>query len=128
MPRQILVQGDKTFRITVPDDAKITYGPFSPPTKGSPYGGDRSIGTLRVYLGTEKNIIACFTGVAGFRDLSLDYAEQVTKEEGATIWNSDKDGYKREEKVTRSKDWVLETATLPAPNPKAKKKGPRNEF
>jgi len=28
--RQLLVFGEKTFKIEVPDDAKITYGPWSP--------------------------------------------------------------------------------------------------
>jgi len=114
--RELLVFGEKTFRITVPDDAKVTYGPFSPPTKTESFEAraDRAIGTLRIYVGTRDNIVACFAGVRGFRDLSLGYSEQVAKEEGATIWKSDKDGYTREEKFQRKDEWLAQEA-LPAP-------------
>lgn len=111
MSRELLVFGSKTFRITIPDDAKVTFGPFSPPTGGdSRYGQrpERAVGTLRIYKGTKsnENIMAVFAGVHGFRDLNLEYAEEVAKEEGATIWKSDKHGYQREEKVKRSSEWV----------------------
>ena len=110
--RQLLVFGQKTFRITVPAGCRITFGPWSPPTAEKGYGGnsDKALdGTLRVYQGssrTTENVIAVFSGVTGFRDLSLGYAEQVAKEEGATIWKDDKDGYVRESKVKRSREWV----------------------
>ena len=125
MSKQLLVFGEKTFKVTVPANAKITFGPWSPPTKGNGFGGDRESlkGTLRIYAGTKDNIIACFSGVSGFRDLSMNYAEQIAKEEGAVIWKDDKDGYQREEKVKRGAEWVVnpETPALPAPQ-EAKKK------
>jgi hypothetical protein len=96
--RVLLVEADKIFRITIPDDAKVTFGPFSPPTKGRPYGSNESRGTLRIYQGSKDNIIACFAGVSSFRELSMQYAEQVAKEEGATIWKDDDKGYTREHK------------------------------
>lgn len=123
--RQLLVFGDKTFKITVPDDAKITFGPFSPPRKnGQQFDIDRAQGTLRVYRGTEKDVLACFAGVRGFRDLSLQYAEEVAKEEGAVIWKSDERGYQREEKSASQKQWVGDPVALPPP-PEPKKKGKR---
>lgn len=107
MPKELLVFGDKTFKITVPDDAKVTFGPFSPPGKmGYSNTPERAIGTLRIYGKSKDNIIAVFSGVKGFRDLSLDYEEEVAREEGAIIWKSDRSGYKREEKVQRHSDWV----------------------
>ena len=123
--KQLLVFGEKTFKITVPDDAKITFGPWSPPQKG--FGGDRDSlkGTLRIYRKSKDNIIACFAGVSGFRDLDMQYAEQIAKEEGAVIWKDDKDGYQREEKVKRAQEWVVnpETPALEAPQEsKAKRK------
>lgn len=113
--RQLLVFGYKTFKITIPDDAKITFGPWSPPRKNK--AGDWEFnrestergGTLRIYAGkSEKlgNLIACFSNVTSFRDLMLGYAEEVAREEGATIWKDDETGYVREEKVKREKDWV----------------------
>jgi hypothetical protein len=108
--KQLLVFGVKTFKVTVPDNAKITFGPWSPPTSEAKYGGSEKalIGTLRIYQGTKAsdNILAVFSGVTGFRDLSLPYAEEVAKEEGATIWKSDQNGYEREEKVKQSRQWV----------------------
>lgn len=110
--REILVFGDKTFKIRVPEDAKLTFGPFSPPPRGNArasfgdYGPAEKAGTLRVYGKTQKDVLAVFSGVRGFRDLSIGYAEQVAVEEGATLWKSDDEGYKREEKVKREKKWV----------------------
>lgn len=119
--KQLLVFGETTFKITVPDNAKITFGPWSPPIKGE-FRGDREAlkGTLRIYEGSKDNILACFAGITGFRDLSLQYAEQVAKEEGAIIWKDDKDGYTREEKIKRSEDWIEPTVPL---LPKSKKRG-----
>lgn len=111
MPRRLIVIGAKTFRITIPDDAKVTFGPWSPPSAGQKYTNDRElIGTLRVYKGGTKsteNILAVFSGVREFREDSLLYEEQVAKEEGATIWKSDQHGYSREEKVNRSASWQV---------------------
>lgn len=116
--KELLVFGEKTFKITVPDDAKITFAPFSPPGKMG-YGNqpERAVGTLRIYQKTKDNIIAVFSGVKGFRDLTLDYAEEVAKEEGATIWKSDRDGYQREEKVHRTREWVEPTAAISPAKP-----------
>jgi len=106
--RELLVFGEKTFRVKVPPDAKITFGPFSPPTgqRDNWMASGKAVGTLRIYKGTKDNIIGCFSNVTGFRDLSMEYAEEVAREEGAVIWKSDKDGYQREEKVQRASDWV----------------------
>ena len=111
MSRTLLIVGHKTFRITIPDEAKVTFGPWSPGGSGeSKYGmSDKALnGTLRVYATTKANasILAVFSGVTSFRDSGIEYEEQVAKEEGAILWKSDKDGYKREEKVQRSAAWV----------------------
>lgn len=81
MSRKILVQGTKTFVLEIPDDTKVTFGPFSPPRKGREFSDSKSlIGTLRVYKGaaTTQNILALYTGVESFRDLSISYAEHPT--------------------------------------------------
>lgn len=104
--RTILLElGDnKKSRIKVPDDAKITFGPWSPPNQKG-YGYDPK-GTLRIYKGTKDNILACFSNVVGFRDVSVDYEEQIAKEEGATMWKSDQNGYFREDRIDRKTEWV----------------------
>lgn len=111
MSRELLVYGRKTFKFTVPDEAKITFGPWSPGEKGSKYGNDSDKalnGTLRVYetAKTGASVLAVFSGVTGYRDTSLEYAEEVAREEGAVIWKSDSKGYSREEKVKRDTDWI----------------------
>jgi hypothetical protein len=95
MSRVLQVEGDrKTFRITIPDDAKVTFGPFSPPVgdeaKGYGLQPQKAKGTLRIYQGGKtkatESVLAVFVGVASFRDLSvIEYEEQVVVEKGATI-------------------------------------------
>lgn len=115
--RQLLVFGAKTFKITIPDDARVTFGPWSPPNPKNPDRFDQESrkGTLRVYRGSEKTgcALAVFSNVAGFRDLSIGYAEEVAREEGAVIWKDDERGYTREEKVKREREWV-EAPALPS--------------
>ena len=123
MARTFLVEGDKTFKIGVPDETKITFGPWSPPRDPtSKYGGDEGgkRGTLRVYQGSKENILACFSGVKSFRDLSVTYTELIAKEEGAVIWKSDDKGYEREEKITRDQQWAEVPAIAPG-KPKKKR-------
>jgi len=118
--KTLLVYGTKTFKIEIPEDAKVTFGPWSPPTNdhAERYGSSpRATGTLRIYRGTKDNIVALFAGVTGFRDLSLEYAEEVAKEEGATIWKSDQHGYEREEKVQRTAQWVDPVPLIDVPTP-----------
>lgn len=123
--KQLLVFGEKTFKISIPADAKVTFGPWSPPTGKQGYGDREALkGTLRIYGKTKDNIIACFAGVSGFRDLSMQYAEEVAKEEGATIWKDDEKGYMREDKVSRTKAWITDPMKIKQLDaPKKGKKG-----
>lgn len=114
--KTILVLADKKFKIEVPDDVKITFGPWSPGKKDKSGAFDVSTnisngGTLRVYDAT-GNILCCFAHVTSFRDLSLNYSEQVVVEEGATIWNNDQTGYKREHKQAARHEWVNEAKQI----------------
>lgn len=120
--KQLLVFGDKTFKIGIPDDAKITFAPWSPPRSNDRGFQEQrnTTGTLRIYQGTKENIIACFSGVHGFRDLSLEYAEEVAREEGAVIWKDDEKGYVRESKVEQTRDWIQ--PELPAATPRRKRR------
>jgi len=123
--RELLVFGEKTFKIKVPNEAKITFGPWSPPSSSAKsVSYDRSdkamSGTLRIYetAKTGASVLAVFSGVSGYRDLSMGYAEEIAKEEGATLWKSDEHGYQREEKVSASREWIE-----PQLGPGRKKKG-----
>lgn len=125
MSRTLLVQSNPNFKIEIPDEAKVTFAPFSPPradTRGNIYGYN-PVGTLRIYEGNEKNLIGVFIGVEGFRDITkIGYAEEVAVEEGATIWKSDKNGYERSDKVTHVSEFVPDIAALPAPKPRRRRK------
>ena len=90
----------KKFRITVTDEAKVTFGPWSPPgEKATAYSEKALAGTLRVYESkkTGASILGVFSGVASFRDDTLDYEEEIITQEVATLWKSDNKGYRREE-------------------------------
>lgn len=118
MSKELLVFGSKTFKITIPDGAKITFGPWSPKSEaGDRYSNsDKALsGTLRVYESGKSgaSVLAVFSGVHGYRDTSLEYQEEVAREEGAIIWKSDKDGYQREEKVKRDADWITPQISAP---------------
>lgn len=119
--KTILVEGDKTFKIDVPDDASITFGPWSPPKSDASarYQEDASKrGTLRIYQGPKStsNILAVFSGVKSFRDLSIGYSEMVAREEGAALWKSDERGYEREERGTVTNAWVEDPAVKALPS------------
>jgi len=125
MSRTLLVFGDKTFKITVPDDAKITFGPWSPPNaKADCWSDGEKRGTLRVYQGGKENILAVFAGVTGFRDMSaISYAEEVVREEGATIWRDDEHGYMRSSSRQATKAWVEgdPAGLIEAPKPRVRR-------
>jgi len=127
--RQLLVEGDKTFKLDIPDDAKVTYGPWAPPKSnkagGSTWNNDEGHkrGTLRIYTADGKSILACFAGVTNFRDISeVKYSELVAKEESAAIWKSDDKGYEREDKMVRQQEWVTEPKLIPGKTTGKKKK------
>lgn len=118
MTRELLVEGEsEDFKISIPDDARVTFGPFSPPTKNEDrYDNTKKLaGTLRVYskgTKTTENILAVFTRVTGFRDLSkVDYAKKVAVQEGSTMWKSDQNGYVVEERMNQSEAWQKSDST-----------------
>ena len=129
--RKLLVFGEKTFKISIPDEAKITFGPWSPPSAGvKAYDSALGLsGTLRVYENakTGASVLAVFSGVNGYRDLSLGYAEEVAKEEGATLWKSDEHGYEREERVSAKTQWVDSAKLLGEGKKKRGKKAAEKE-
>lgn len=124
MSKQLLVFGHKTFKITVPDEAKITFGPWSPATGSERYQvSDKALnGTLRVYQSSKAgaSILAVFSGVTGYRDLSLGYAEEVAREEGAVVWKDDEQGYVREERVSARREWIEPQIEAPKSRKKAR--------
>ena len=94
--RTYLVEDSKgTFRIRVPADHKVTFGPLAPSEKGY-----SSRLTLRIYEAENKQR-AVFTDVKGFRDLSLEMERLVKTEEGAMTWKIEADGSTVEHKAVK---------------------------
>ena len=87
--RQLRVYDSKgDFVITVPAGCRVTFGYFNPmPSReqGERFGGQDNVArqtALRIYKGKD-NQIACFLGVKGFRDMSINltrYVQKVTVE------------------------------------------------
>jgi hypothetical protein len=116
--RTILVNGDKKFRIKIPDDAELTFGPWSPPTSRESNYTPRDVesrrGTLRVYSAKKTEILAVFAGVTSFRDVSsIEYEEETIRLEGQAVWKSDEHGYRTESAENRKYEWTPDRAELP---------------
>ena len=107
---------DGDFRVEVPGESKITFGPAIPmSSKGTrmhlPEGSQ--VYALRVYKGpTERaGLLAVFPGITGFRDLGLVKVHRPARAEGGEMgWVEDQDwrmGQEVSKKLTPSKDdWM----------------------
>lgn len=112
MSKTLIVEGKTTFKITLPDEAKITFGPWSPGATKNDYG--QSTGTLRVYENakTGANILGVWSGVTSFRTETIEYDKLVVIQKGSTVWESSKGGYKVEEAVKTNEVWEGDPALL----------------
>lgn len=113
MSRTLLIsfEGGKEAKAIVPEDSKLTFGPWSPGGgTADKYGNSTKAltGTLRVYRGKTdtSGVIGVWSGVTGYRDLSMiDYAEKTTIETGTSVWKSDKRGYETKTSIQRDEEW-----------------------
>lgn len=112
MARTILImfEGKKEAKAVIPEDSKLTFGPWSPGSKADGYNNSaKSLnGTLRIYRGKTdtSGVIGVFSGVTGYRDLSLiDYSEKTAIETGNSVWKSDKRGYEHQASVKFDEEW-----------------------
>jgi len=111
MARTILImfEGKKEAKAVIPDDSKLTFGPWSPGVQDKYSNSAKALaGTLRIYRGKTdtSGVIGVFSGVTGYRDLSLiDYSEKTAIETGSSVWKSDKRGYERKESIQYEEEW-----------------------
>lgn len=129
--KTLLVTRDdgRKFKVTVPEGSQVTFGPFSPPPRRNSSSRDFTVysdgdkaGTLRIYGKTKQDILAVFAGVRSFRDLTVQYMEEIISEGGSTLWKSDEHGLVQETRSHRNKVWVPgESIALP-PAPRKRKK------
>lgn len=97
---------DGELRITIPDDAKITFGPAVPFSgKGAGYTPNREY-ALRIYRGSKENLLAVFTGVKQFRETSIKVEKLVIREAGQSIWKSDEHGFSTNQEVKRNRKYI----------------------
>lgn len=92
-------QGSERFRIDIPANFKVTFGPLTPGSKfGSAYA-------LRVYESDTKQR-AVFVDVTSFRDLSIPYRKYVknTKSASQSEHTDKRDSHSSE--TQRSDEWV----------------------
>ena len=101
--RTLLIERGKNdrFRIEVPEDWKITFGPLSP--RGYSEGN-----ALRLYESDTKQR-ACFVNVIAFRDISIPVTRLVVSQSGEQTWENDGEGNTVEtRKVNRKTSEVSE--------------------
>lgn len=120
MPRKILVFDIQTqFTVTVPDKAKITFGPTIPyPARqqGVIRTPDERGYSLRIYEGNKENLLAVFPGVTGFRDMSLEIEEH---EEAAPRDLEMSETGRNTEEAPRRRRGRPSRRTAPTPQPEA---------
>lgn len=108
MSRILLVEFDGrhghlrgTHRITIPDSAKVTFSGVNPSS------GPHSEKALRIYEGRDRQL-ACFVGVASFRDLSSVKVERQRRDIKVSHEEESKRGGKRTEHAVQfgPGEWV----------------------
>jgi hypothetical protein len=105
--RMILVKTEsEEFRIGIPADAKITFGPSFPPMKNERGYGKPMEYALRIYRGSKDNLIAVFTGVREFREDGMTVEKKIHSEAGKTLWRSDEEGFKVATSVKRKEKFM----------------------
>ena len=109
--KQFLVRTTKeTFKVSIPDTWKVTFGPGAPPNNKNRYDTEKPW-CLRFYE-AENRQRACFTGVLEFRDVSLPIERQVTSEKGEVRWQTSTDGSEEHKQVQREKKFVKDEGDL----------------
>lgn len=98
-----IVAGREKYRVTVPDDWKVTFGPVAP--------GARGYADLALrFWEAENKQRAIFRNVDSFRDLSIPYSRQLTSKSGESSWSEDDSGYEMSEHVNIETEWISEDA------------------
>lgn len=105
---QLIKGDDSELRIEIPKTARVTFGPSVPYTPKNGFGQHQGSGySLRVYEDTTQNsLVAVFSNIVSFRDLTIPCFKAIVKESGQTLWKSDEEGYQVETKVKKETSLV----------------------
>lgn len=101
-----VVTTDGTFRIDVPANAKITYGPVIGVGGKAAFDGRGDGNSLRIWEG-EKIQRALFLGVKSFRDCSMPMKVKAVRLFGAENWIKDDGTWTGKRADLVEKGWVL---------------------
>jgi len=94
-------EGD--FIIALPAHWKLTFGYVNPANPERGYGG-QSAHCLRVYEG--EKLRAVYSGIRGFRDMSIPTARKFQTETGSANWTRDDDGnFESHKRLERELAW-----------------------
>lgn len=107
----LLKTNEGELKVTIPNDAKITFGPSIPYAKKNDFGRVADY-SLRIYKGTKENLIAVFAGVYSFRDITIPVQKLVVREAGKSIWKSDEEGYEFNQEKKFESNWVPDVKLL----------------
>jgi hypothetical protein len=119
----VTLDNSKNVRLNVPDGGRVSLGFVTIPTPEGVkplHWSDRPYFKAFQIHDKDGNSLCCMQNVSSYRDMTINYAEEVVREEGASIWKSDNNGYEREEKLRRTQTFDEGTTQLPAPR-KAKR-------
>jgi len=117
-PRVLLCKDAKgEFKVTIPSDARLTFGPNVPYAKGQQVNYSQGY-ALRIYRGPKKSedLMAVFSSVEWFREETLDVSRLVVREAGKAVWKSNEKGYSVQEAVHRDETWVAKLTAGDAPD------------
>lgn len=114
--RVLLVEDGKgAFKIEIPHDAKVTFGPsfVAKGERRGMYDGNRQEYALRVYVGNkETGLIGVWTGVHQFREIGIPVHRAIIREAGKTVWKSDEEGYSVSTEVKKTRKLLPDVAKL----------------
>lgn len=82
-----IITTDRRFRISIPEDWKVTFGPLAIAAKGAGYGQANPI-ALRVYESDTKQR-GVFINVISFRDMSMTTKVAAVRQKGEAAWQAD---------------------------------------
>jgi len=107
-------RGNKTRKVTIPCNWKVTFGPLVPGSKSE----QRPV--MRIYEGANKEMQrAIFTDVESFREISIPVLEKVTKRHRKTMRKQTPEG---------DKDFVVEARETEWRDPDQEDVTPDEEF
>ncbi len=101
----IITTSRRVYRVEIPCEAKVTFGPVVPASGKRSYGEDGGGTALRIYNGKE-NQMAVFRDVVSFFDTSLPIDELVVEIDGKTEFSKGKDHEWEKSESNRIEKWV----------------------